>query len=171
MAGGFTKELCFQREAWGWDENWTVSEWPITNDRPTDCTLIIQRWYGNGGHLLCKAQTVPSHNQYPLLSNMPFTWLPPLSTIEALQAECMGIMSVCMCTHGNGELFQHTVETLTANVMMCLKRSHYERATFYMQTKLPINMKFPCLDCTGARQKSQTWHSNIVPNPQGPNVT
>ena len=97
MGGGvFRGRAGSLRETWGWDENWTLSEWPITNDRPTDYTLIIQRWYGNGGHLLCKAQTIPSHNQYPLLSNMPSTWLPPLSAMASRRAERTVITCVCM---------------------------------------------------------------------------
>lgn len=105
---GFRKEPSSLREACGWDENWTVSEWPITNDRPTDCTLIIQRWYGNGGHLLCKVQTVPSHNRYCLLSNMPSTWLPhPLQWECGRQNARASLMSSCAltCACGNGELF------------------------------------------------------------------
>lgn len=105
---GFRKEPSSLREACGWDENWTVSEWPITNDRPTDCTLIIQRWYGNGGHLLCKVQTVPSHNRYCLLSNMPSTWLPhPLQWECGRQNARASLMCMCAftCVCENGELF------------------------------------------------------------------
>lgn len=100
--------------------NWTVSEWMITNNRPTDCTFIIQRWYGNWGHFLCKARPVSSHNRYPLLSNMHSTWQPPsrppLSTVHH-EADSQGPVvcvyvreSVCVPLIGNCNFFssKHT---------------------------------------------------------------
>lgn len=78
-----------------------------------------------------------------MLSNMPSTWLPPLSTIEGMQAGCMSIASVCTHIYGNGELFP----TCRWNI----NSEHFtmkplpKEAAFYLQLKFPLTMKLPIL--------------------------
>ncbi|MEQ2157517.1 hypothetical protein GOODEAATRI_002595 [Goodea atripinnis] len=74
---------------------------------------------------------------------MPSTWLPPLSTIEVMQAVCMSITSVCTHMYRNGELFPTSCWNI--NSKRCIMKPLYKEAAFYLQLKFPINMKRPFL--------------------------
>lgn len=83
-----------------------------------------------GAHLLFKVQTVPSHNQYCLLSNMPSTWLPhPLQWEEYTHPV---FAHEHLRLHVKMEIyFQCTIQTLAVTVILCSKRRHYyEENTF-----------------------------------------
>lgn len=94
---------------------------------------------------ICYAKRSPSPAtiNIPLLSNMPSTWLPPLSTIEVMQAGCMSLTSACTHMYGNGELFP--MHCWNINSEHCIMKPLYREAASYLQLKFPINMKLPFL--------------------------